>query len=278
MSNMPEMQGDLPSEPRRGQETRAERAETRGERGDEGGRGGVFCYAETAAVVTAVLFPVLITWVYFIALAGAAPGLQQAAYGLGKSLQFALPILWVAIFRRQRLVLRGPQRAGLLDGLAFGLVVFAAALLLYHLWLKPSGYLVPAAGVVRDKIAAFYVDSLWKYAAMGVFYCVIHAFLEEYYWRWFVFDELRRLLPVAAAIAVSALGFTLHHILVLGFYFGWFSIATWFFSLAVAVGGAFWAWLYHRSGSLYGPWLSHLLIDAAIFAVGYDMVKGWLAT
>jgi membrane protease YdiL (CAAX protease family) len=43
-------------------------------------------------------------------------------------------------------------------------------------------------------------------------------------------------------------------------------------SAAVAVGGAMWAWLYQRSGSIYAPWLSHLLIDAAIFTIAFDMV------
>lgn len=42
-------------------------------------------------------------------------------------------------------------------------------------------------------------------------------------------------------------------------------------TLAVAVGGAFWAWLYHRSGSLLGPWISHMLVDAAIFGVSYQL-------
>jgi uncharacterized protein len=51
---------------------------------------------------------------------------------------------------------------------------------------------------------------------------------------------------------------------------------TWLFSLSVAVGGAFWAWLYQRTGSLYGPWLSHLLVDAAIFLVGYDLASDLL--
>jgi hypothetical protein len=157
------------------------------------------------------------------------------------------------------------------------LFVFAAALLFYHFWLKPAGHFGSAADVVREKIAGFHVNSVWTYLAMGVFYSVVHAFLEEYYWRWFVFGQLRQLLPVAVAIPVSGVGFMLHHILVLGFYFGWSGATTWIFSAAVGVGGMFWAGLYHRSGSLYGPWLSHLLIDAAIFAVGYDLVREWLA-
>jgi membrane protease YdiL (CAAX protease family) len=38
------------------------------------------------------------------------------------------------------------------------------------------------------------------------------------------------------------------------------------------VGGAFWAWLYHRSRSLWGPWLSHALVDATIFVIGWDLI------
>jgi hypothetical protein len=32
-------------------------------------------------------------------------------------------------------------------------------------------------------------------------------------------------------------------------------------------------WLYRRSGSLLGPWLGHLLVDALIFTVGWDLVR-----
>jgi membrane protease YdiL (CAAX protease family) len=46
------------------------------------------------------------------------------------------------------------------------------------------------------------------------------------------------------------------------------------FSLAVGAGGAVWSWLYHRTGSIYSPWISHLIIDAAIMAVGYDLLYG----
>jgi membrane protease YdiL (CAAX protease family) len=63
-----------------------------------------------------------------------------------------------------------------------------------------------------------------------------------------------------------------HHTIVIGKYFGGFSIMTVLLSLAVATGGIIWAWLYERSGSLLGPWLSHALVDAGLMAVGYDLV------
>jgi membrane protease YdiL (CAAX protease family) len=64
-----------------------------------------------------------------------------------------------------------------------------------------------------------------------------------------------------------------HHILVLATFFGWWSPATWLFSVAVAIGGAIWAWLYDRTDSLLVPWLGHSLVDAAIFAIGYDLAR-----
>ena len=50
---------------------------------------------------------------------------------------------------------------------------------------------------------------------------------------------------------------------------GGYGVATFLLALAVAAGGALWAWLYHRSGALYGPWLSHACADAGLMAIGY---------
>lgn len=228
------------------------------------------------AVAFALAFPTLITWVYFNLLAGTPPEWQQTAYGVGKVLQFAFPLLWVLGVRRRRFAWQRPTARGLVAGLAFGALVFAAMMAVYFGWLKPEGTFAQAGQTIHRKVTAFGVDSFWPFVALGAFYSVCHSFLEEYYWRWFVFGRLGRLVPPGAAIVVSAVGFAAHHVLVLAFYFGWHSPATYLFSLAVAVGGAFWAWLYHKSGSLYAVWLSHLLIDAAIFTVGYDLVRPFL--
>ena len=74
------------------------------------------------------------------------------------------------------------------------------------------------------------------------------------------------------ALLISSLGFMAHHVLLLATYFSWSSPAMYFFSLSVAVGGAAWGWLYERTGSLYGAWFSHLLVDAAIFVIGFAIV------
>ena len=224
------------------------------------------------AVAFAIGFPTLVTLFYFVWLTDGPAGVQQAAYALGKPLQFAFPAFWVLAVQRRRIGLRLPVAAGLIEGAAFGLTIFGAMMALYHLWLEPAGFMDPATEQIRQKVLSFGVRGPMGFFALGAFYSLAHSLMEEYYFRWFVFGQLRRLVSVPAAIVVSSLGFMAHHVVVLGTFFGYTSPATWLFSAAVAIGGAAWAWLYHRSGSLYGPWLSHLIVDAAIFTIGYSIV------
>jgi membrane protease YdiL (CAAX protease family) len=228
--------------------------------------------ADLGAVVFVLLYPAAFTWAYFVLLSAAPTSIQQAVYAAGKALQFAFPLAWAILAQRRRLRLARPNAAGLAAGLAFGAAVFAAMLLLYFDWLKPGGTLETVAQGARQKVAGFGIDTKGAFLALAVFYSAVHSLLEEYYWRWFAFGELARWIEWKRAVAVSSLAFAAHHVVVLGAYFGPWSWTTWILSLAVAVGGAFWAWLYRKSGSLYGPWLSHLVIDAAIFTIGYDLV------
>jgi membrane protease YdiL (CAAX protease family) len=157
--------------------------------------------------------------------------------------------------------------------LAFGLAVLAAMTTLYWLWLKPAGLFTGPAVEVRAKVESFGIKSLGTYVALGVFYSLVHSLLEEYYWRWFVFRQLARGVALPWAIAISSVGFAAHHVLVLGKYFGYESPLTWLFAACVAIGGAAWAWIYVRSQSLAGPWLSHAMIDATIFIIGWDLLR-----
>jgi membrane protease YdiL (CAAX protease family) len=230
--------------------------------------------ADAGAVLFALTFPTLLVWIYFVLLAEYPPAAQKTAYTVGKILQFGFPLVWVLAIQRCRLAWKKPGAKGLREGFVFGAAIFAAALLLYYAWLKPIGVLEVAREPIRDRLFGYGLTNLPKYVLFGLFVSLIHSLMEEYYWRWFVFGVLRRLTPLWVAIVVSSLGFMLHHVVILSTYFGWWTLPSVAFSLAVALGGAVWAWIYHRTGSLYGPWLSHLLVDIAIFVVGYDLVGG----
>lgn len=268
-----------------------------------------------AALVLAMVFPTVLTLAYFVLLAGSPAWLQQAVYAIGKTVQFAFPMVLVAMLlarrrcgragladsasrlrrlaavagrqvRRAKLRLRQlcwprsswfRRNAGSLAvGVGFGLLVLAAMFGLYQLVWQANPAFAGATLAIRDKIVGLGIGRLWIYAAVGVFYALCHSALEEYYWRWFVFGQLRSRLRRVPAVAISSLAFMSHHVILLATYFGWASPRAYVFSLCVAAGGAVWAWLYDRSGSLISPWLSHLMVDAAIFLVGFDLARDLL--
>lgn len=265
-----------------------------------------------AAVLVAMSFPTVLTVAYFVLLAGSPAWLQQAVYAIGKTLQFVFPAVLVMLLRVRRRVGSDGASGGwrmaavvrlqarraklrlwqlcrprsrwfrrnvgsLAIGVGFGLLVLAAMFGLYQLMWSANPAFAGASQAIRKKIVGLGIDRLWMYAAVGVFYALCHSALEEYYWRWFVFGQLRNRLRLVSAVAISSLAFMAHHVILLATYFGWSSPWTYAFSLSVAAGGAFWAWLYERSGSLIGPWLSHLVVDAAIFLVGYDLARDLLS-
>ena len=222
-------------------------------------------------VLVAMVYPTLLTCAYFLWFKDAG-GWQKGVYAVGKLAQFVFPIFCVAWLAQERLQF-GFRRTMVGWGLAFGGVVGTLLVTGYFLGLK--AWLPPQlAAEVQGKLVAFGITSVVAYAALGLFYTVVHSLLEEYYWRWFVFRRLESFVSPTVAIVVSGLGFMAHHVVVLGTFFGWDNPLGYLCSLAVAIGGWFWAWLYRRSDyQLLAPWLSHLLIDAAIFFVGYDLAR-----
>lgn len=229
--------------------------------------------ADMLALAFTMGFPCLLTWVYFVLLADRPAAVQQGAYAVGKVVQFAFPLVWVVLVAGQRLQWQAPSRAGVNWGVSFGLLVAIAMVGGYFGLLRQAGFMSDAGRMVQAKVAGLGLGHVASYAAVGLFYALGHSLLEEYYWRWFVFGQLRLHMREAAANGLSSAAFMAHHVILLATFFGWDSPVAYTFSLCVGMGGVAWAWIYARSGSLYGPWISHCFVDAAIFLIGYDLAR-----
>ncbi|HZV06079.1 MAG TPA: CPBP family intramembrane glutamic endopeptidase [Gemmataceae bacterium] len=267
------------------------------------------------ALLFAMIFPTLAAWSYFLALAGSGSGVnpqQQAAYVLGKIIQFSFPLVFLVYLGRRAnsrtqpnrtyaahasigeltsdrkdwklslesrwrdpawVQLKQPHFRGLRPALIFGLAVVVLMLVIYFAGLRGSSLLAKTPASLQQKLQQVGMDTPARYALLALFVVAAHSLLEEYYWRWFVFGGLRQILPLAPAMVLSSLAFMAHHVVVLYVYLpGQFWMAALPFSLAIAVGGAVWAWFYEQSGSIWPPWLSHLLVDAGIFVIGWDLL------
>src|SRR5205807_1153809 len=121
-----------------------------------------------------------------------SPGfLALSMYALSKLVQFSLPILWVRLVERRSLGRPTFARAGIWTGVSFGLFVLALTFGLYFAVLRDSAILRDTPAKVLSKISAFHIGTPVRFVLMGLFLAGAHSLLEEYYWRWFVFGQLR---------------------------------------------------------------------------------------
>jgi membrane protease YdiL (CAAX protease family) len=195
------------------------------------------------------------------------PGpIGQAAYTAGKVVLYGLPLFWRLFVDRERLSWSPPRKGGWLAGLGLGLALSAAILgfwlLLGRAWIDPAP--LQAAAVDNG------FDTPLRYLAICAWLMLVNSALEEYVFRWFLVTRWRALVSKRAAVVLAALCFTAHHVIVLKAFFPW--LPTLLCSLGVLAGGLAWSWLYARHESIWPAWLSHLLVDAAIFVVGWFLL------
>ena len=102
--------------------------------------------------------------------------------GIGKTLQFGLPVVWVWLFFRHRLSfkrsasqasdqVRTKPSLGL--GAGFGLLVAASMVALFCLVIADSASGVRLSAMVKVKIDSMDLASVGTFVAMGVFYTVL---------------------------------------------------------------------------------------------------------
>jgi len=217
-----------------------------------------------------LLLPSVATYGYFVVFAGEPS--MSLLYAATKVGQFALPAAWVLLVQRRRIGWARPSVGSLAAGAGFGLFAAGAALAAYFGYFRGSAELAAAPELVSAKVRDMGLTTPGRYFAFAFFLSLPHALLEEYYWRWFVYGESRRVMPFGWAIALSSLGFLAHHVIVIDQLLHAVWWLTLLLSASVGIGGAVWACLYQRFGAIYSPWISHVIVDCVIMGIGYDLM------
>jgi len=238
--------------------------------------------AEWAALLFAMTFPTCVSFLNFIVFGSGMPEMQQIVYSSGKVLQFLFPLIWVLGFCGERFDWRfwrhcrsfTPEvKRGICEALIFGVLLITAAVGGYELLFKSFEVFQNAAGKINEQLDKIGIVGFWPYVMMTLLFSFPHAFLEEYYFRWFVFGRLRRKMTFAPAMLISSLSFSAHHLIVMGVYFGWDNPWAYFLAFSTGFGGAIWCWIYERSGSLLCIWIAHVLADIAVFWTGWLIIS-----
>ncbi len=215
-----------------------------------------------AGIFPALLFQLVGSYFYFVLFVGT--DLSSVIYGSTKVLILVWPALIYLLGCRNYLKIEGERKykESLIWGFGFGLFVFAAILGIYFLF---ENYFQGFDEEIRVQAESLKV--LDNYLIFSLLVSFIHAFLEEYYWRWFVFRGLLLKTNWFWAAILGSIAFASHHLIVVLSYFPFWLASL--FAFAVGIGGFIWCFIYYRTHTLLGSWISHVFIDLAIFAVGY---------
>lgn len=217
---------------------------------------------KSAALGLALLAPAPTIGVWFAAFAS-TDSAGALVWTLAKVWLLAGPLLWWTLVQRQRPTVPVPDAPSLRWGGASGLILCGVIIAAYWLIGRRA---IDFSGL-SALMASLSLDTVPRYVALVAYLTLINSLIEEYVFRWFMQTQLRRLLPDALAVVLSALIFTLHHTVVLSAYIpGLFNALA---SLGVFAGALIWSWLYYRTGNLWTAYISHIGADIGVFLVGY---------
>jgi uncharacterized protein len=222
------------------------------------------------ALALLVPIPTLGTWfgLYFPETRGT--GLGQAIYFGAKIWILLLPLGWLLIRERKKLSLSPMQQGGWTAGIFSGIGI---SLLILLGWLLVGRQMIDPA-TMRATATTAGIGSPGSYLLFALYLCTLNALLEEYVWRWFVYSRCEDLLGRlrGAAVLLSALFFTAHHVIALLAQLP--GLPALLASAGVFIGGCTWSVLYLRYRSIWPGFVSHVIIDIAILLIGASILFG----
>ncbi len=191
----------------------------------------------------------------------------QAVWFIMKVWLILMPVLWILYIEQKRLSFSKTNRQGIIAGCFWAIPVGGIILGVYGLF---GNALIDDQGIKGqiEQLGLANPVTFWSFA-MAISFG--NALMEEYVWRWFVFTRCKTIAGVWGGILLSALFFTMHHVIVI-WNFGDASLIV-LASVGIFGGGTIWAWLYHRYSSIWPGYISHVVADLAIMFVAWEILS-----
>ena len=189
----------------------------------------------------------------------------QAIWLFMKVWLILMPVLWLLYIDRGTLSWSPTNGRGVLAGLLWSIPV--ATVLLGIFWIAKDSLVDPEA---KQKMDALGITSPASFLIFASTMSLANSLMEEYVWRWFVFSKWKVLVGVWPAILLSALFFTVHHVVIL-WDFGSLSLV-FLGSSGLFVGGVIWGCLYNKYNSIWPGWICHVAADTMIMWIVWRII------
>ena len=159
-----------------------------------------------------------------------------------------------------------PKMKGLLPAIALGLGIYGIILGAYFIvrpfydFSKIADALTSNAGVTKE-----------NFLYVSLYISFVNSFLEEFFFRGFVFTNLKNLSGRKLAYWFSSAAFSLYHVAMM---IGWFSPILFLLVMAgLMIGGMIFNWLNEKLDTIYCSWLTHMFANFAINTVGFILLQ-----
>ncbi len=198
-------------------------------------------------------------------------GVWMPGYGVKSAVKIALFLIFpfLCSFLNPEVVYRSlfrPNKKGLLVAFPLGIALFGVILGGYFL-LSPYfdfsnivGSLTENAGITAN-----------NFLFVSLYISFVNSLLEEFFFRGFVFTNLKHSVNRGFAYLFSSLLFSLYHTAMM---MGWFSFPLFLLVLAgLAVGGAIFNFLNEKYNTVFVSWVVHMFTNFAINTIGFMLWK-----
>ena len=174
-----------------------------------------------------------------------------------------IPIYWIYRIEESRFSLGEINSKGMYQSIVSGILIFLAVGIIFLIFgdtldvdlMKQE---IGGTGLLNPHIFL-----------LGVSYWItVNSLVEEFVFRQFIGDRILEFTGrESVTILLSAAIFTLHHTVLLGYYFEpWQNLIS---SIGIFIAGAIWSLLWLRHRSLFVCWISHAIADVAVFGIAY---------
>jgi membrane protease YdiL (CAAX protease family) len=199
----------------------------------------------------------------------AFPGpVGKALFTVAKVWLLVFPAAWYLVVEKGRPSWSPPDRQGLVAGALSGIAL--AAVIGAGAWL--AGVRDMDLTLLHLRVQEMGLNSIVPYLAGAAGWTFVNSLMEEYVYRWFIFQQCETLMRKSPAVLLSAAIFTVHHVIAVSQYLD--LQMTVLASVGVFAGGTIWSVLYLRYRSIWPCWISHVFADIAVFGIGWWLLFG----
>jgi len=159
-----------------------------------------------------------------------------------------------------------PKKSGFVPAVMLGIGIYVLILGAYFVvsqffdFSQIAGLLTENVGVTKD-----------NFLYVSLYISFINSFLEEFFFRGFVFTNLKNLSGRKLAYIFSSALFSLYHVAMM---IGWFSPILFILVMAgLMAGGMIFNYMNEKLDTIYSSWLTHMFANFAINTVGFILLK-----